>query len=426
MRKIIKVNSNKAITLISLVVAVAIMIIIVSLLVYNVRTGLKVRTLTMMENDISILDDKVNAYYVKYGALPISIKYNVSPLPFEDNLNPNDSSDGYYVLDLEAFEGLTLNYGSDFKKVTQENVANYTDLYIINEQSFQIYYAKGIEMDGVMYYTNDVSEEISLIKENMKKVEVNIEETNYVYDGTEKKPIVQIKYQDTILVENQDYTLTYENNKNAGTATIKINYEQPYYGDETLNFTIQKRTLTVVPSNISKTQGTPDPVLTSYYYGNVEGEVPEFEGELTRETGESAEVYDIMQGTLQLKDSSTFLASNYVLDVIIGRFTISPATSLPSLTINIVDSNYNKILGTSEIEIYYDSALTNKYTTLSTSSGTIQCQRITNIYYIKVVRTPDGYNLPAESIMVDLSKLGPNEEINIVLNEGLNLPETGS
>ena len=289
MRKNIKVNSNKAITLISLVVAVAIMIIIVSLLVYNVRTGLKVRTLTMMENDISILDDKVNAYYVKYGALPVSIKYNVSPLPFEDNLNPNDSSDGYYVLDLEAFEGLTLNYGSDFKKVTQENVANYTDLYIINEQSFQIYYAKGIEMDGVMYYTNDVSEEISLIKENMKKVEVNIEETNYVYDGTEKKPIVQIKYQDTILVENQDYTLTYENNKNAGTAMIKINYKQPYYGDETLNFTIQKRTLTVVPNDISKAQGTPDPVLTFYYYGNVEGEVPEFEGELTRETGESVE-----------------------------------------------------------------------------------------------------------------------------------------
>ena len=193
-----------------------------------------------------------------------------------------------------------------------------------------------------------------------------------------------------------------------------------------MNFTIQKRTLTVVPVNISKAQGTPDPVLTSYYYGNVEGEVPEFEGELTRETGESAGVYDIMQGTLQLKDSSTFLASNYVLDVIIGTFTIFPVTYLPSLTINIVDSNYNKILGTSEIEIYYDSALTNKYTTLSTSSGTIQCQLITNIYYIKVVRTPDGYNLPAESIMVDLSKLGPNEEINIVLNEGLNLPETGS
>lgn len=135
-----------------------------------------------------------------------------------------------------------------------------------------------------------------------------------------------------------------------------------------------------------------------------------------------------MQGTLQLKDSSTFLASNYVLDVIIGTFTILPVTYLPSLTINIVDSNYNKILGTSEIEIYYDSALTNKYTTLSTSSGTIQCQLITNIYYIKVVRTPDGYNLPAESIMVDLSKLGPNEEINIVLNAntgGIDLPGSG-
>ena len=190
MKKFLK--KEKAITLISLIVAVTIMIIISALLVYNARTGLKVRKLNMMENDISILDDKVNAYYVKYGALPIEIKYNVSPLPFEDSLNPNDSPDGYYLLDLEAFEGLTLNYGSDFKNVTEENVADYNDLYIINEQSFQIYYAKGIEMDGVMYYTNDISEEIELVElPNIEELEVGdyvdyhpqTEETSYTVEA---------------------------------------------------------------------------------------------------------------------------------------------------------------------------------------------------------------------------------------------------
>ena len=175
---------NNGISLISLVVAVSIMIIISGLLIYNAKTGIKVRNLNMMRNDIELLDDKVNAYYVKYAALPISIKYNVSPLPFESAINPNDSVDGYYVLDLSVFEGLTLNYGSDYNKVTEANVADnkYKDLYVINEQSHQIYYVRGIELDGVKYYTNGTAEEVALqpIIEN----ELSIENCIYRKDET--------------------------------------------------------------------------------------------------------------------------------------------------------------------------------------------------------------------------------------------------
>ena len=67
------------------------------------------------------------------------------------------------MLDLKAFEGLTLNYGADFSNVTAENVADYTDLYVINEQSHHIYYARGIEMDGVWYHTNDKDDGVSMI-----------------------------------------------------------------------------------------------------------------------------------------------------------------------------------------------------------------------------------------------------------------------
>ena len=124
----------------------------------------------MMKNDIDLLEDKVSAYYMEYGALPVEIKYNVSPLPFESVKNPNDSTDGYYVLDLKVFEGLTLNYGADFDRVTEDTVADYNDLYVINEQSHQIYYVKGIEMDGMMYYTNDTGDEVSLVENKWKKV----------------------------------------------------------------------------------------------------------------------------------------------------------------------------------------------------------------------------------------------------------------
>ena len=168
MKKILK--NKKGITLITLVVAVSIMIIISGLLIYNARTGIKVRSFNMMKNDIDLLEDKVSAYYMEYGALPVEIKYNVNPLPFESVKNPNDSTDGYYVLDLKAFEGLTLNYGADYDKVTEDTVADYDDYYVINEQSRQIYYVRGIEMDGVIYYTNSVDEEVSLIEQKWKKV----------------------------------------------------------------------------------------------------------------------------------------------------------------------------------------------------------------------------------------------------------------
>ena len=176
-------ENKKGITLITLVVAVSIMIIISGLLIYNARTGIKVRNFNMMKNDIDLLDDKVNAYYVKYGALPVEIKYNVSPLPFESVKNPNDSTDSYYVLDLKAFEGLTLNYGADYDKLTEDTVAEYNDYYVINEQSHQIYYVRGIEMDGVMYYTNSIDDEVSLIpveKENIWKIYILDENGNQI------------------------------------------------------------------------------------------------------------------------------------------------------------------------------------------------------------------------------------------------------
>ena len=87
-----KIQNEKAITLITLVVAVSIMIIIASMLIYNAKTGIKMRNLKMMQNDIDLLDNKVDAYYVKYGALPAEIEYNVTPLSFEKDISPNDNT----------------------------------------------------------------------------------------------------------------------------------------------------------------------------------------------------------------------------------------------------------------------------------------------------------------------------------------------
>ena len=151
-------KNNKGITLITLTVAVLIMIILSSMLIYNAKNGLKMKNLKDMQNDIEILEDKVNAYYVKYADIPAEIEY-LGNINFEPQ--PNDD-DEYYVLDLKALEGISLNYGSEFTQIkTREDTYQYNDIYIINKQSLHIYYAKGVEIDGVAYYTNSEDESVT-------------------------------------------------------------------------------------------------------------------------------------------------------------------------------------------------------------------------------------------------------------------------
>ena len=60
------------------------------------------------------------------------------------------------------------------------------------------------------------------------KLNVELSETSYIYDGNNKEPIVIVKDGNEILVRDKDYTLTYSNNKNAGTAKVIITGKGTY------------------------------------------------------------------------------------------------------------------------------------------------------------------------------------------------------
>ncbi len=61
-----------------------------------------------------------------------------------------------------------------------------------------------------------------------------------VYDGTAKMPAVSVKYADSSLKENIDYTLDYKNNIDAGTAYVTITGRGKYGGVVTKAFNIDK------------------------------------------------------------------------------------------------------------------------------------------------------------------------------------------
>ena len=125
------------------------------------------------------------------------------------------------------------------------------------------------------------------------------------------------------------------------------NYKLAASGNQTTataNITV--RDLTVKPnSGQSKSYGTtPDPVLAYTSTGTVTGETAAFDGALSREAGEDVGQYDITKGSLELKDSGTFKATNYnlVLDTAVVTFEITKGTyggSAPTKTVNIL-KNY--------------------------------------------------------------------------------------
>ena len=149
-------KNQKGINMITLSIAVIILVIITSVLVYNAKDSVKVKTLKNLYNDIEQLNNKVSAYYLEHGDIPKSAKYeNLFLSTAESNqVNPNNGDD-FYVINLKALEGVSLNYGRDFNSVssTDSTVVALNDIYIINDVSHQIYYPRGIEVEGKTYYT---------------------------------------------------------------------------------------------------------------------------------------------------------------------------------------------------------------------------------------------------------------------------------
>lgn len=70
-------------------------------------------------------------------------------------------------------------------------------------------------------YKGSLKEKFSIKPVSMEKVTVS-EISDQIYSGKAVKPLPEITYNGKTLVKNTDYTLSYENNTNAGIATIRV------------------------------------------------------------------------------------------------------------------------------------------------------------------------------------------------------------
>ena len=155
-------------------------------------------------------------------------------------------------------------------------------------------------------------------------VTLNLDEDALVYDGTAKEPEVE----SVGSLNPSDYDVTYENNVNAGEATVVITGKGNYTGTATETFTISKRSISEAEVNLDPAEltynGKPQIQEVTSVYVNVGSdklEVPlddlDVEGEAT-----NAGTHTI---TLTAKDNTNFTGS-CTKDFTIKPLSINDAT----------------------------------------------------------------------------------------------------
>lgn len=119
----------------------------------------------------------------------------------------------------------TLTSGTDYTVAYKDN---------INVGTAQV------TVTGKGSYTGTVTKEFTITNADIAGCTVSLNADSYVYNGTAKTPSVTVKDGTDTLKSGTDYTVTYANNTNAGTARVTVTGRGNYTGTVTKNFTIQK------------------------------------------------------------------------------------------------------------------------------------------------------------------------------------------
>lgn len=131
-------SKQSGITLISLIITIILILILTTAVTYKLDDGSSFRDYQKMCADIDILENKILIYYNDYKELPVLELVTVIPEEIEETGN-------FYIVDTNRLNNLTLNFGTGIED----------DKYIINEDSFKVYYLQGLEYDGTIYYAEE-------------------------------------------------------------------------------------------------------------------------------------------------------------------------------------------------------------------------------------------------------------------------------
>ncbi len=160
------------------------------------------------------------------------------------------------------FEKLTMQESCVFKVGTNAYISNYGN--VTNGLDVKEFLPEGYSFNatgtGILdQQRNNASNYVLRYRQlsDSQFLTVALNPNTYVYDGNEKKPAVTVIYDGQTLTENTSYTLTYADNKNAGTASVTIKGKNSLHGQIVEYFTIQKANQNA-PTGLTPTAETID------------------------------------------------------------------------------------------------------------------------------------------------------------------------
>lgn len=157
------------------------------------------------------------------------------------------------VLELAAGE-----YVYDGSVKTPEVIAKSSSVSLVKDTDFTVTYANNVNagsrasatITGINNYSGEVIIFFTITPRSAEDLTAAVEEGEFVYTGSEIKPKIAVKFGEAELKENADYTLSFENNINAGQASAVISGINNFAGKKIVNFRIKKAAATEIEKEI--------------------------------------------------------------------------------------------------------------------------------------------------------------------------------
>ena len=167
-------------------------------------------------------------------------KYKGTVTKTFDITKPNISEVAIKVISRVEYEGIQRRPAVEIEGLTEGR-----DFRVSYENNIEPGLAK-VKVTGIGKYEGSTIKTF-VIYRNIRTMEVQLSNTSYTYDGAEKEPKVSIEG----LTEGKDFSVSYKNNINVGTATATIKGIAPYYtGTITKTFTITKQDIETADLNL--------------------------------------------------------------------------------------------------------------------------------------------------------------------------------
>lgn len=165
--------------------------------------------------------------------------------------------------------------------------------------------------------TGTIEATFNIVPSDLGKATIEGLEPSYEYTGSNIEPTFDVKRGDITFVKGRDYDVTYENNRNVGTATLTVTGKNNCTGTLTATFEITPKSATVTANDLKKDYSSEDPQMSASVDGVVSGDSLAYA--FSREPGEDVGEYAI---TVSGEEHQ----GNYDVTYVNGKLTINVTT----------------------------------------------------------------------------------------------------